>query len=331
LTLWKGSWTKLWMLIHNFGVFLARFAVAEATLIYLIPPSDSGPKYFCTVTERCWMTYATIMVSLALDRPNAARLEAAGEIAERFDAGIVGIAASQFSPPLYFTSGEQAQSLIDQGRASIKKRIGDLEAQFREAMKNRSKYAEWRGAIDFPARYVLREARCADIIVSGEDRGTLSDPLAMASPKDLAMQAGRPLLIVPDAVNWTDLRSVLVAWKDTAEARRAIADSLPLLRQAKAVTVAEIPEVDGSQPAAMSRIRDVVAWLSRHGIFASELVPETNSDRDATEQLDAMAADAGAGVIVAGAYGHSRFREMILGGMTQHLITQSARCVLLSH
>ena len=74
------------------------------------------------------MTYATVMVSLALDRTNEAPLEAAGQIAERFDAGIVGIAAAQFSPPLYFTSGDQAQNLIDQGRASVVKRIAELYA-----------------------------------------------------------------------------------------------------------------------------------------------------------------------------------------------------------
>jgi len=277
------------------------------------------------------MTYATVMVSLALDQSNEACLEAAGQIAERFDAGIVGIAASQFSPPLYFTSGALAQKLIEEGRASIKKRIGELEAQFREAVKNRSPQVEWRCAVDFPARYILREARCADLIVSGGDRGPFSDPLALASPKDLVMQAGRPLLIVPDAVKWLDLRSVLVAWKDTTEARRAIADALPMLRKAKDVAVAEILEEDGSRPAAGARVQDVVAWLSRHGVYASELIAEKDEDRDATSQLDDMAADVGAGVIVAGAYGHSRFRELILGGMTQHLITQSARCALLSH
>lgn len=277
------------------------------------------------------MTYATVMVSLALDQPNEARLDAAGQIAERFDARIVGIAASQFTPPLYFTSGELAQDLIDEGQASIKKRIGELEVRFRDAVRNRAKPVEWRSAIDFPARYILREARCADIIVSGGDRGVLSDPLAMASPKDLVMQAGRPLLIVPDSANWLDLRSVLVAWKDTTEARRAIADALPMLRKAKNVTVTEILEHDGSRSAATARVRDVAVWLSRHGVSASERVAEKDGDQDATAQLDGIAADVGAGLIVAGAYGHSRFRELILGGMTQHLITQSARCVLLSH
>jgi len=277
------------------------------------------------------MTYATVLVSLALDQPNEARLEAAGQIAERFDAGIIGIAASQFAPPLYFTSGEQAQNLIDQEQASINKRMAELEAQFREATKNRAGHVEWRCAIDFPARYIAQQARCADIIVSAGDRGLISDPLALASPKDLVMQAGRPVLVVPDTFSWLDLRSVLVAWKDTTEARRAIADSLPMLRKAKEVIVAEIPEQGGSRSAAAPRVKDVVAWLSRHGISASELVAEKDEDRDATARLDGIAADVGAGVIVAGAYGHSRFREWILGGMTQHLISQSARCVLLSH
>ena len=277
------------------------------------------------------MTYATVMVSLALDQPNEARLEAACQIAERFGAGIVGIAASQFSPPLYFTSGEQAQNLIDEGQAALNKRMAELEAQFQAAAKNRAKSVEWRSAIDFPARYLLQQARCADIIVSGGKSDAFSDPFVLASPKDLVMQAGRPLLIVPDTVNWLDLRSMLVAWKDTTEARRAIVDSLPLLRKAQDVTVAEIVEAGDSRPAALSRVRDVVAWLSRHGVAARELVPEKNGGRDAAAELDRIAADVGAGVIVAGAYGHSRFRELILGGMTQHLITQTARCVLLSH
>lgn len=275
------------------------------------------------------MSYATVMVSLALDEPNEARLEAAGQIAEKFDAGIIGIAASQFSPPLYFTSGEQAQSLIDQGQAAVKKRLSELEAQFRGATKNRAKFVEWRSAIDFPARFILQQARCADIIVSGGRSDALSDPFALASPKDLVMQAGRPLLVVPGVGNWLDLRSMLVAWKDTTEARRAIVDSLPLLRKAKYVTVAEIVEAGDSRPAAVLRVRDVVAWLARHDIAATELVPE--KDGAATDQLDRVAADVGAGVIVAGAYGHSRFRELVLGGVTQHLITQTTRCVLLSH
>jgi len=171
------------------------------------------------------MTYATVMVSLALDQSNEARLEVAGQIADRFDAAIIGITAAQFGPPLYFTTGEQAQSLIDQGQASLNKRMSELEQQFREATRNRGKHVEWRCAIDFPVRYILQQARCADIVVSGAaGNAAFSDPFALASPKDLVMQTGRPLLVVPDSFNWLDSRSALVAWKDTPEARRAIAE-----------------------------------------------------------------------------------------------------------
>ncbi len=97
------------------------------------------------------MTLATVMVSLAFDASNDARLEVAGELAERFDAGIIGVAAAQFTPPLYFTDGQMAQDLIDQGQASIRERLAELEVQFRDAIKNRAKYVEWRSALDFPA------------------------------------------------------------------------------------------------------------------------------------------------------------------------------------
>lgn len=277
------------------------------------------------------MTYATVMVSLALDQLNTARLQVAGELAERFEAAIVGIAAARFAPPLYFTDGAEAQRLIDQEEGSVKRRLADLEVQFRAATRTRSGRVEWRSAMDFPARYVLAQARCADIIVSGGQSPTFSDAFSMASPRDMVMQAGRPLLIVPDQINWLDLRSVLVAWKDTPEARRAVADALPMLRKAKDVVVVEIPETDDDHSAVMAHVSDVAGWLARHGVTATARVPEAAGSEPAAVQLERVADDVGAGLIVAGAYGHSRFRELILGGVTEYLVTQSVRCVLLSH
>lgn len=277
------------------------------------------------------MTYATVMVSLALDQSNEARLQVAGELAERFEAAIIGVAAAQFVPPLYFTDGAEAQPLVDEGEASVKRRLADLEMQFRAAMKNRGGHAEWRSAVDFPTRFVLAQARCADIVVSGGQSPAFSDAFELASPKDLVMQAGRPLLVVPDRANWLDLRSVLVAWKDTPEARRAVADALPMLRKARDVAIAAILERDDDRSAVMAGVTDVAAWLTRHGITATARVSEGARNETAAAQLEKVAGDVGAGLIVAGAYGHSRFRELIMGGVTQHLVTQSARPVLLSH
>jgi nucleotide-binding universal stress UspA family protein len=136
---------------------------------------------------------------------------------------------------------------------------------------------------------------------------------------------------VPDRVNWLDLRSVLVAWKDTPEARRAVADALPLLRKARDVAIVEIPEQGDDRSAATAGVADVAAWLARHGVAATARVPEAVGNKTAAMQLERVAGDVGAGLIVAGAYGHSRFRELILGGVTEYLVTQSARSVLLSH
>jgi len=275
------------------------------------------------------MAYATVMVGLSVGQPNEARLEIAGQLAERLGARVIGIAAAEFNPPLYFTSGEQAQKLVDQGRAAIKNRLAEVESEFRAAMQNRVTEVEWRCAEDFPVRYIVQQARASDIIVVGEaGRGIIADPFVQVSPSDLVMQAGRPLLVVSDVCNWLDLRSVLIAWKDTTEARRAVADALPLLRKATDVTVVEIVEEQADRPAALSRVKDVAAWLSRHGVSASEQVPEECGE--AGGLLERIASEVGAGVVVAGAYGHSRLREWILGGVTRRLVNPSNRCSLLS-
>jgi nucleotide-binding universal stress UspA family protein len=275
------------------------------------------------------MNYATVMVGLALDRSNDARLEIARETAERFDAHVIGITAAQYSPPPYFTSGAQAQRLLDEGRAEIRNRIAALETQFRRALQSRSTRLEWRSAEDFPARYIVQQARAADLIIVGQDGGgALGDPFEQASPSDLVMQVGRPLLVAPDAGTWLDLRSVLVAWKDTAEARRAVSDALPLLRKAKDVKVAELIDDEAHRAAAQARLDDVVGWLSRHGVIARAQVDHDHGHT--ATQLETIAADVGAGLIVAGAYGHSRFREWVLGGVTRQLVNPSSRCSLLS-
>src|SRR5260370_18469920 len=269
------------------------------------------------------------MVSMPLDRSNDARLEIAGKLAERFGACVIGITAGEFSPPLYFTTGEQAQKVLDQGQAAIKNRVAEVEAQFRAAMQLRAAGVEWRCAEDFPTRFIVQQARAAAISVVGEDgRDPFANPFMQTNPSDLVMQAGRPLLVVPDTSSWLDLRSVLIAWKDTPEARRAITDALAMLRQAKDINVVEIIEDDVDRPAALLRVKDVVAWLSRHGVLAfGQVLDECG---DAAAQLERIASEVGAGLVVAGAYGHSRLREWVLGGVTKRLVNPSSRCSMLS-
>jgi nucleotide-binding universal stress UspA family protein len=274
------------------------------------------------------MDYKTIMVGLALDRPNDACLAVAGDIAERFGARIIGVAASDLRPPLYFAEGDFAQKLLEEEAAAIRKRLSELEAEFRASVGKRAPSVEWRSARALPVPYMVEQARAADIIVVGARTEAIVDQSAAADPSDLVMQAGRPLVVVPPAVQWLDLRSVLVAWKDVREARRAVFDALPILASAREVTIAEIPEQEGDRADAMSHVADVAAWLRGHGIVANTVVPEKAGD--VAEQLEETAANVGAGAVIAGAYGHSRFRQWVLSGVTRHLATESRRCAFLS-
>ena len=92
------------------------------------------------------MTYATVMVGLAVDQSNEAPLEIAGQLAERFGASVIGVTAAEFSPPLYFEIGRIGKRLIDGGRAGIKNGIAQVEGEFRPVMHNRVTELEWRFA-----------------------------------------------------------------------------------------------------------------------------------------------------------------------------------------
>ena len=274
------------------------------------------------------MDYKTVMVGLAMDRRNDACLRVAGDVAERFGARIIGVAASDIRPPMYFAEGDFAQKLFDEEVAAIERRLSELEAEFRASVERRATAVEWRSARTLPVPYMLQQARAADILVIGARPETLVDPSAAADPSDLLMQAGRPLIVVPSTVEWLDLRSVLVAWKDVREARRAVFDALPILAAAKEVAIAEILEQDGRRADALARVADVAAWLRGHGIAANTVVPEKAGG--VSGQLQNIAANVGAGAVIAGAYGHSRFREWVLSGVTRHLATESRRCAFLS-
>lgn len=274
------------------------------------------------------MDYKTLMVGLALDRPNTACLRVAGDIAERFGARVIGVAASDIRPPMYFADGEFAQKMLDEEAAAIDKRLSELESEFRASLDKRAASVDWRPARTLPVPHLLQQARAADLLVIGARTETLVDPSAAPDPSELVMQAGRPLIVVPPGVEWLDLRSVLVAWKDVREARRAAFDALPILATAKEVTIAEIPEQEGRRPEALAHVADVAAWLRGHGIAANTVVPEKAGN--VTEQIEEIAGRTGAGIVIAGAYGHSRFREWILSGVTRHLATESRRCAFLS-
>jgi nucleotide-binding universal stress UspA family protein len=275
------------------------------------------------------MTYATLMVHLELGRSNAGLLQIAGDLAERFGATVIGIAACQPIRMAYgdgYTSGD----VVLQDREQIDRQFKEAEAEFHGVLHPRVEALEWRSTTTYATLcdYIAREARSADLVITGVASSALFDVSRRVPTGDLVMQVGRPVLIVPVGADKLKLERVVVGWKETRETRRAIFDALPLLKKAARVTVVEIA-AEKDMVAARARLGDVVGWLKRHGVVAEALAsPSTGDD---TSSLYALAQQQDADVLVAGAYGHSRLREWVLGGVTCDLLLRADRCSLVSH
>src|SRR5262245_2729349 len=207
------------------------------------------------------MSFSTLMVHLDPGQSNERLLQIAGHLAEQFNSRVVGITAGDVRP-LYFLDGPAAQEILEKDQASLQTQMAECERKFRHALRGLADRIEWRCALERPARFVAREARAVDLIITSAKPGNI-DSLREVGPGELVLQAGRPVLVVPQEVEWLRSSSVLVAWKDCREARRAICDALPLLHKARQVIVVELTESDSDRAAARKRIDDVATWLVR--------------------------------------------------------------------
>jgi nucleotide-binding universal stress UspA family protein len=269
------------------------------------------------------------MVHLDLEQGSEPALRVTCELADRFKSRVIGVTAGLPGVPFH-AGGATASSVLEADREKLKQAIGRSESRFRSALQGFSDALEWRSGAVNPADFLATQARAADLLVVGrlENYTTLS-PHPPLDIGDAIMKAGRPLLVVPPHITSLSLNRMLIGWKDTAETRRAISAALPLLRQATEVMMVEIIDDEQEKDAAVERVADVAKWLQRHHVSASTRIER--SAGDAASQLDAIASDARIDIIVAGAYGHTRLREWIFGGVTNRLLRQSSVCALLSH
>ncbi len=276
------------------------------------------------------MTYSTLMVHLDVGSSNAGRLRVAVDLADRYQASVVGIAGCQPMQVVYadgYVSGE----LIEDDVKAKEKEIAAAEEEFRGAFQKRSNALEWRSAvtIDPLSDFIACEARSADFVITGVDHNKSAfDASRHVELGDLVMRIGRPVLVVPEAVGKIGFDRVLVGWKDTRETRRAVADALPLLRKATFVSVVEIAP-DNERDQARRHLDQVVEWLKRHGVAAQSLVG-ASLGRD-SRHLAEIGREQKIDLMVAGAYGHNRVREWMLGGVTHDLLTRPESCAFVSH
>ena len=210
-------------------------------------------------------------------------------------------------------------------------------AGWRERLSRESISSEVRVAEAFlvePPEIAALHARYSDLtVMTAATEGVHDASIIQAFFSALLLEAGRPVLVVPPSFkSQRPAKHVVVAWQPTREAARALHDAMPLLHLAESVDVLEIDPVsgeagDGAHPGA-----DIATHLARHGLKV-RVVAYQRLDESVALALMRHAQDSGAELLVAGGYGHSRFREWVLGGVTRELLMVggSSLPILFSH
>lgn len=284
--------------------------------------------------------FKTIVVHVDGREEQDSRLRAAAHLAAEHSAHLVGTAATGITWLDYaLLTGSMGAPVPDPEsdfhglRDAARSRLDAfLEAARRlgvESLESR--------LIEDDARYgLLLQSRYADLIVLSQDDAQDSEaeptlPLRVRGlPEYVALRGARPVLVVPRSYRHPPIPgTAVVGWDGSLQALRAIAAALPLLQRADSVKLALInpdtlSELHGEQPGA-----DMALYLARHGVRVDVVLERTDST--AGEALMALARDCGAGLMVVGAYGHSRYREWILGGVTRELLERAPVPLLIAH
>ena len=272
------------------------------------------------------MTYKTILVHLDETARRQERLQLACTLAARFDAHLVGLfalGAARIPSYALAEAGPVVRDIEERRRGEAARAA---EKEFREAERRGGGKSEWRISTEDAAAAVRLSARYSDLVVLGQAKP--GDGLGRAIAEDVVLAAGRPVLMVPYAGHFPETgKRVLVAWNASPEAARAVADALPLLSLAQSVEVVAFgPGGDhGEQPGA-----DLALYLARHGVKATA-ARQNARGVDIGSQILSRAADNDADLIVMGAYGHSRMRELALGGATRSILDAMTVPVLMAH
>ncbi|BCG82473.1 universal stress protein [Mesorhizobium sp. 113-3-3] len=263
------------------------------------------------------MGYKSILLNVDIDGPIEPIAKAGIDLAKRFDARLIGCCAADAPLPVTMApeGAELAAELWEQSKEEIRQRCKDLRSQFDGLAAGRVS-TEWRGAVDNPNHSLAINARAADLILTNASQGVLTgNAYRVADPATAVLRAGRPVIVVAHGAQDVPARKIVVAWKDTREARRAMADAVPLMLGAKEVVLATIdPHPTDWLEESM---KDAAGFLLHHGVRART---EVLKAKDEPAALSDFIRSVGADLIVSGAYGHSRLREWVFGGMTRSLL-----------
>ena len=249
------------------------------------------------------MAISDILVYADPTANSTERLDIAFRLAHRFEAYLIGV--------------------VPEDAAAVGER-------FDKMLQNESLVGEWHMAIGLTEPFVTRWAQCADLVILGQripDHDT-----GLYRPEDVVLSCGRPVLVVPYAGRRPDRigENVLIAWNGSREASRAVQDALPFMSASSAVTVLLVDPDD--EVADVELAQDLVAHLGRHGLNArTQVIRHDLATLAVSGTILSQVAELDADLLVMGGYSHSRFREIILGGVTRDILRDTNLPVLMAH
>lgn len=280
------------------------------------------------------MPVGTILVSLNhVDRAKQL-LDIAAALASGNDAHVIGL---YVIPAVYIHPGISAHvtaDVVDWGRRYFQDRAEGVKEVFNEAVTKHGFKGEWReddAMSHLVSSAVVEHGRQADLIIAGQGGQDSENGCEPDFAERIVMEVGRPVLLVPNVGTFeTVAQNVVFGWNATRESARAAFDAVPLLKEGSKAHIMWVDSdlnkySDGVLPGA-----ELATSLARHGIDAiSE--PTSTSGIDPADALLNRASDVGADMLVMGAYGHSRVRELVFGGATRKMLDQMTVPVLMSH
>lgn len=275
------------------------------------------------------MSYKTILVHVDQSPHAEARIALAARIAAAQGAHLVGAAMTGISRFVYHgATVDVARTVLDAQLELLTRKANDALARFDAIAATLAGLSFERRLVEDDAGGGLAlQARYADLVVLSQfDR---DDPVARVDPDLPAyvmLNSACPVLMVPYiGPPATCCAHALVAWDESLQSSRAVANAVPLLRCADKVTLAVFNA--GDQPRLAGA--DIALFLARHGVNVE--VRREQTELDVGSALLSLAADLGADLLVMGGYGHTRFREVLLGGVTQTVLATMTIPVVMSH
>jgi nucleotide-binding universal stress UspA family protein len=277
------------------------------------------------------MSYKTIVVHVDPSVHAPARIGLAAALAQDHDAHLIGAATTCLSRFAYAPdSGDPPAAALSVIATKLHHDANRSLDQF-EGLASAAGVRSWerRLVADDPEGGLVLLSRFCDLLVLSQ-----TDPAHVVAgavrdlPEYVMLNVARPVLVVPYAGTYARLGGkALVAWDGGLESSRAVLGALPLLRRAQEVVVVQFGERGPAQLSAADP--GLPGWLARHDIKAS--VEMAHGDIGAGDALLSLASDLQAEFIVMGGYGHSRFRELMLGGVTRTVLESMTIPVLLAH